>query len=113
MPGQDNNDSPFNAFRRAPRKAVRLSQAELVTTGHLDQGQQLPLVMRPRVDDLDLPAWAGNNRASIEKALGEYGAILFRGFDLKSVAGFERFVGAVSGDVLEYHERSSPRSQIS
>jgi alpha-ketoglutarate-dependent taurine dioxygenase len=97
----------------AKRKVVRLSEEELVTIGYLNQDQQLPLVMRPHADNLDLPEWAGNNRAEIEKALEKFGAILFRGFNLKSVAEFERFVKEVSGDILEYNERSSPRSQIS
>jgi len=106
-------DRQLDAFRKAKRKVVRLSGKELVTTSYLNQGQQLPLVMRPHADNLDLPEWAGNNRAEIEKALEKHGAILFRGFNLKSVAEFERFVKEVSGDVLEYNERSSPRSQIS
>jgi alpha-ketoglutarate-dependent taurine dioxygenase len=37
---------------------------------------------------------------------------LFRGFHLQSASEFERFVETVSGEVIEYNERSSPRSQI-
>jgi alpha-ketoglutarate-dependent taurine dioxygenase len=109
----NNKDCRRNAFKGAGRKLVRLSEEELVTASYLNQGQQLPLVMRPHSDNLDLPEWAGNNRERIERVLEKDGAILFRGFDLKSVAEFERFVRAVSGDVLAYNERSSPRSRIS
>jgi alpha-ketoglutarate-dependent taurine dioxygenase len=105
-------DRWLHAFRGAKRKAVKLSEAELVTTSYLNQGQQLPLVMRPSADKIDLPEWAGNNRACIERALEEYGAILFRGFNLRSTLEFELFVRAVSREVLAYNERSSPRSQI-
>jgi alpha-ketoglutarate-dependent taurine dioxygenase len=106
-------DSPLSAFKEVKRKAVRLSQEELVTTSYLNQGQSLPLVMRPHTNNLDLPEWAKNNRAYIEKELERRGALLFRGFNLRSVPEFERFVGAVSGEALEYNERTSPRSQIS
>ena len=113
MTQMSDEDSLLDAFRRGKRKAVRFSQEELVTTSYLNRGQQLPLVMRPNTDKLDLPAWAGDNRAYIEGALGKHGAILFRGFNLESITEFERFIRAVSGDALEYNERSSPRSLIS
>jgi len=103
----------FDALRRATRKAVKLSEDELVTTSYLNQGQQFPLVMRPQADNIYLPEWARNNCAYIEGALEKHGAILFRGFKLESVSEFERFISAVSGEVLVYNERSSPRSQIS
>jgi alpha-ketoglutarate-dependent taurine dioxygenase len=105
-------DSPLKKFDRATRKVVRLSPEELVTTSYLNQ-EQLPLVIQPRLNNIDLQQWTENNRAYLEKALGQHGAILFRGFGLNSVTKFEQFVRAVSGDILAYHERSSPRSQIS
>jgi alpha-ketoglutarate-dependent taurine dioxygenase len=105
--------SPLTAFTETKRKIVRLSQEELVTTGDLKEGQQLPLVMRPNTNNVDLVEWAANNRAYLEMKLTERGGILFRSFNLKSLPEFERFVKAVSGDILEYNERSSPRSRIS
>jgi alpha-ketoglutarate-dependent taurine dioxygenase len=113
MSQMNDQGSPLNAFRGAKRKVVRLSQEDMVTTGYLNNEGQLPLVMRPRTDNIDLPEWAENNREFIEGELGKHGAILFRGFNLKSVPEFERFIKAVSREVLEYSERSSPRSQIS
>jgi alpha-ketoglutarate-dependent taurine dioxygenase len=108
----NDKDSPLNAFKGAKRKTVRLSSDELVTTSYLNDGQQLPLVMRPQENDVDLPEWGEKNRPHIESELRKHGGILFRGFNLKSVSEFERFVKSVSGEVLEYSERSSPRSQI-
>jgi alpha-ketoglutarate-dependent taurine dioxygenase len=105
-------DPRLSVFKSIKRKVVRLSSEELVTADYLD-GRQLPLVLRPNTDNLDLPGWVENNRAYIEQALGKYGAILFRGFNLNSVTKFERFIKAASGEALQYNERSSPRSQIS
>jgi alpha-ketoglutarate-dependent taurine dioxygenase len=109
----NNIDWRINSFRGAKQNIVRLSEEELVTIDYLNQEKRLPLVMRPYRDNIDLLEWAEINRAYIESELEKHGAILFRGFNLDSVPKFERFVRAVSGEVLEYNERSSPRSQIS
>jgi len=106
-------DSPWKKFDKTTQKVVRLSQKDLVTTGYLNHGQQLPLVIQQHLGNIDPPQWVENNRVYLEKALGQHGAILFRGFGLNSVTKFEQFVRAVSGEILAYHERSSPRSQIS
>jgi alpha-ketoglutarate-dependent taurine dioxygenase len=113
MTQMNSKDSPLDAFKRANRKIVRLSPEKLVTTDYLNHGQQLPLVIQPRTDNIDLTEWARNNRTYIETELTGHGAILFRGFNLRSVPEFERFIGSVSGEILEYNERSSPRSQLS
>lgn len=113
MTRSNDSSASLDAFKRAKRKVVRLSQEALVATGYLNHEQRLPLVMWPQADNIDLPEWAANNRAYLEEALGKHGAILFRGFNLRSVLEFERFVRSVSGEILEYNERSSPRSLIS
>jgi len=112
MTQSDDKNSPLDAFRATRRKMIRLSAEELVGTDYLDSVRQFPLVMRPNTEDLDLPQWAADNRADLERALGKHGAILFRGFGLRSAPEFERFIGAVSGEALAYNERSSPRSRI-
>jgi len=109
----NDSDLPSKDFGAPKRKTIRLSSERLVTTRHLNQGQSLPLVMQPDVENLDLVEWAGNNRVQIEQLLGKHGAILFRGFGLKSVTEFERLIMAISGEALPYNERSSPRSQLS
>jgi alpha-ketoglutarate-dependent taurine dioxygenase len=42
----------------------------------------------------------------------KHGAILFRNFNLKSVADFEAFTEAASGELIPYRERSSPRHEV-
>jgi alpha-ketoglutarate-dependent taurine dioxygenase len=73
----------------------------------------LPLLIQPALDGVDLIAWATNNRKLLEKYLLKHGGILFRNFPLKRVEDFEQFITGVSGEPLEYRERSSPRSQVS
>ncbi|HEX8352975.1 MAG TPA: TauD/TfdA family dioxygenase [Pyrinomonadaceae bacterium] len=108
-----NEGPPFNkGLRGGARRAVRVSPQALVSEGYLEPGRSLPLVLRPAVEGLDLAAWAGANRDEVERRLLEHGAILFRGFDVKSPAQFERFMQAASGGALEYGERSSPRSRV-
>jgi alpha-ketoglutarate-dependent taurine dioxygenase len=79
----------------------------------------LPLVISPAVAGVDPLAWAEANRAGIEERLQRHGAILFRDFFRGSLQGIpqgieslQAFVRAVCGDLLEYRERSSPRSEL-
>jgi len=98
------------AIRRQP---VLLSQEGVVKTERLRPDSDLPLMVYPVADGVHLDVWAENNREYIETQLAKHGAILFRGFNVNSADGFERVVKAVCGDMMEYRERSSPRSQVS
>ena len=93
------------------RKPISASQTEWVRTERLldDQG---PLVMSPAVDGFNLASWTKHNRDFIESNLLRYGALLLRGFGSIGPGEFERFIEALSGDLLEYRERSSPRHQV-
>ena len=106
-------DSDFSKFKNFRRKVVTLSQENLVRTGYLNPGSSFPLVIEPAVENVDAIFWASNNRGMIEDELAKHGAILFRGFDLDGVGKFEGFARAVSPGLLDYRERSSPRSEIS
>jgi alpha-ketoglutarate-dependent taurine dioxygenase len=97
----------------ALRKPVSVSQESMVRTGPLPSGGTLPLVVEPAVRGLDAAAWAAGSREFIERNLLTHGGLLFRGFDVATAAEFERFIEAVSGETLEYRERSSPRSKVS
>jgi alpha-ketoglutarate-dependent taurine dioxygenase len=100
-------------LRSIQPRAVGLSEERLVVTGPpLRPGDLLPLVVRPAVESVDLAAWAGEHGDLIERWLLEHGGILLRGFGLGTVAAFDRFIHAVSSDLLEYKERSTPRTQL-
>jgi len=51
-------------------------------------------------------------RAEYRDALRVHGALLLRGFEVGGVDGFEEVVRRLSGGLLAYSERSSPRSVI-
>lgn len=95
------------------RKAVSVAQEELVKTGPVTPGKALPLVVEAAAEGLNLVAWATSNRQFIDDHLLKHGGILFRNFGVTSEADFEQFIKAVSGEMLEYRERSSPRKRVS
>ena len=78
-----------------------------------ESGDSLPLVFQPAVAGLSLAQWARSNVDLVKERLSQSGAILFRGFNLQTVAEFEEFMTAVAGDLLDYSYRSTPRTQVS
>jgi alpha-ketoglutarate-dependent taurine dioxygenase len=95
------------------RKAVSILPEELVKTSSLEPGKALPLVIEPTIEGVDLIDWASRNREFIETQLLKHGGLLFRKFAISDIDQFETFVQTVVGELLQYRERSSPRSQIS
>ena len=73
----------------------------------------LPLVIEPNPERVDITTWAARNRDFIETQLLHHGGILFRGFEITTPEAFEQFCRAISTELLEYNERSSPRTQVS
>lgn len=109
------NDMPHGAEKIRPasirRKPLNVTREGLVTVEHQTEGN-LPLVMRPSVEDLDLATWVPSNRELIKTYLQKHGGILFRNFNISSPETFEQFVIACSDRMLPYRERSSPRTRI-
>src|SRR5262249_19834037 len=87
-------------------------RGQAVNAAPLQPGGVLPLVIRPSAGRVDLAAWANERREVIEASLYKHGGLLFRGFDTPRPSDFERFIREVSGELLEYRERSSPRSKV-
>src|ERR1700687_1455247 len=93
------------------RKSIPLTQEALVRESFLND-RRLPLLFEPAVDGLSLSEWAKANRELIDQKLFKSGAILFRGFNLRSVESFEEFMLVLTGELLEYSYRSTPRTQV-
>ena len=60
----------------------------------------------------DPPAWATAHREPLRAALGSRGSVLLRGA-AADIDAFHQVVRAIGGDLLEYTERSTPRSAVS
>ncbi|MDY7092751.1 MAG: TauD/TfdA family dioxygenase [Acidobacteriota bacterium] len=94
------------------RRAVRVSGESLVREEPLSPDRLLPLVVTPAMQGVSLTAWASDHRQLVEDRLAKHGGILFRGFGLQSAEDLDEVIAAVSGESLEYRERSSPRTAV-
>jgi len=81
---------------KSRRKAVDLDHVDLVKTGELEPGNPLPLLVEPTSAEVDLVDWASGARDFIDERLLRHGAILFRGFGVRSVSTFEAFARTVT-----------------
>ncbi len=91
----------FKKFKSVKPQVVTLPQGQLIKTDYLKPGETLPLVIKPNIDEIDLAGWANNNRELIETNLLKHGAILFRGFNLNSIADFENLAQAICPDLFD------------
>ncbi|WLH14379.1 non-ribosomal peptide synthase/polyketide synthase [Pseudomonas hefeiensis] len=57
--------------------------------------QRFPLMLEPGEPQLDVIEWIHQNRPLIEQKLAEHAGILFRGFELDGIQGFEAFAEAI------------------
>ncbi|BFU90202.1 MAG: hypothetical protein NTAFB01_13890 [Nitrospira sp.] len=88
-------ESKFKRFKSIQPKAVNFARRTLIERRYLESDQSLPLVLQPAVEDVDLAAWAQDNRTKVEQELFAHGAILFRGFALKGPEDFEQVAQAL------------------
>ena len=96
----------------ARRKAFSTSAGGLVEAQPPAPDVTLPLIVRPAVKGVELGAWAAGNAEFIRANLLRHGALLFRDFNVRTTADFQRFLVAAGVGLMEYRERSSPRSQV-
>ncbi len=95
----------FKKFRSGLSAPVVLPTLEaLVEPGFLGEGESPPRVFTPRMDDVDLNSWAVEHRDRIESELLEFGAILFRGFNVRSAADFEGFAESLCPELFGEYE---------
>lgn len=101
-----------SGFRPAPRKPVVVGDSSLVAFEPLAGGGARPAKVRPLIPSLSLEEWAAADRSELRAALLRCGALLLRGFNRVDTEGLERFVGATFGGLLEYDNRSTPRTRV-
>jgi alpha-ketoglutarate-dependent taurine dioxygenase len=71
-----------------------------------------PLLVTPSSGSPDLAVIARERSVQIDDMLREHGAVLFRGFDVRSPACFAAFTAAVSEEALDYVYGSTPRTSV-
>ena len=92
------------------RRAAPLNASSLVETQV--GGNGLPVVVTARAAGVPLPRWSEANRAAIDDMLHSAGAVLFRGFEVGGLSQFREVAASVSTKLVEYEERSSPRTEL-
>lgn len=94
------------------RKPLNVSDETLVRTSYLENTDKFPLVIEPAFDGIDVVSWLSSATEYVNQQLNLHGAILLRGFKLDSSERFEQLARTLSPQLLDYRERSSPRSEI-
>lgn len=94
------------------RRVVSSSHDSLVAMEPLSPESQLPLLVRPGREQVRLSAWLQGSKALIGERLNRYGGILFRDFKVDSIQDFQECVRILSGELLDYTYRSTPRSEV-
>jgi alpha-ketoglutarate-dependent taurine dioxygenase len=103
------NQPPNKKLGPIGRRAVA---SEIVEISPLTTGQTLPSLVRPAVDGVSLDTWLAHQRTRWEELLHTQGALLFRGFGVRTREDLEELATAASGGLMDYTYRSTPRSAV-
>jgi alpha-ketoglutarate-dependent taurine dioxygenase len=101
---------PVRTLNSARRKAVSVSAAGFMREDVVAPGV---IQLQPAVEGVSLCHWVATHKQSVLGKLQMTGAILFRGFDLLSIEAFEQLLTSLSGELVDYSYRSTPRNQVS
>ncbi|QIY54439.1 TauD/TfdA family dioxygenase [Streptomyces sp. RPA4-5] len=96
--------APVIGRRKAGRAPVSVSERW--------DDRTLPALVQAAVPGADLAAWIRDNKTSVDRLAHQAGAVLFRGFEVPGAEAFRTAMSALSPTVLDYGERSSPRSEV-
>ncbi|AFY82811.1 non-ribosomal peptide synthetase [Oscillatoria acuminata] len=112
MQKQARKSLKLKTFKAVQAQTVDLSPERLINTEYLTPGETFPLVITPRVSELDAVEWATHNREFIQTQLQQHGGILFRNFGLQTPGNFEQFAQGICPQLFgEYGDL--PREGIS
>jgi alpha-ketoglutarate-dependent taurine dioxygenase len=103
-------EARLKSFRSVKPVAVSVNGKEVVRTSTVRPDCTLPLVIEPNGHELDLVEWSRSNRSLLDRYLDHHGAVLFRGFEVKSATHVERLGLSLCGDLLRdngEHQRGS------
>jgi alpha-ketoglutarate-dependent taurine dioxygenase len=110
---QKHSEWSTGKLRATPRRPVRVTMHDLVTTGRLEEGQgEFPVLITPSMEGVNPVTWVEGSREYIDTLLLRHGALLFRGFDVSGLAAFQDLARAICGSLLDYNERAAPRREV-
>ena len=109
----NNSEKNFSGVGFLKRRPVDLSLKDVVRIDRLDPGAAIPVLIQPEIEELDLTLWAQANLPLIDSILSKEGAILFRKFQVNSIAQFESLARATSSGLMDYAEPSTSRTELS
>ncbi|GGH50414.1 hypothetical protein GCM10008014_15510 [Paenibacillus silvae] len=110
---KNKNEEFKKKFIKDKPKAMTISNDTLVSSSFIDPETKMPLVVKPNAQNINLAKWIVGNEEAMNRKLIEYGGILFRGFQTGSTEEFEQFTKVIAPNLLNYNERSTPRSEVS
>jgi alpha-ketoglutarate-dependent taurine dioxygenase len=76
-------------------------------------GRTLPSLVSADGDGCDLARWIADHAGEVSRLSRTAGAVLLRGFRVRDDADFSAVMRALSSRILDYGERSSPRTLVS
>jgi alpha-ketoglutarate-dependent taurine dioxygenase len=100
------------SFSSVETRPTRIAEGVLVRKSLLPGPMPFPMVVEPAMEGVDVVSWLSHYREDLQQMLVETGAVLFRAFDITTIAGFERAATAIAPELLEYKERSTPRTLV-
>lgn len=113
MDSQPHRPPISGGFKATKRQAITANASNLVTFGDLNPNQSLPVLVQPAMPGVNLGDWIRSHLSDLQTQLLQRGGILFRGFSISTVESFEELIRSVSGHLLTYTNRSTPRTQVS
>ena len=102
------------AIRR--HRASLVAEREVAAASQLRSDERehaLPFVVQAEPSNPSLVEWIASNRCELDAQLLKHGGMLFRGFGMESAGQLEEVIETVSGRLLDYTYRSTPRTIVS
>jgi len=112
LPNKEKEERARKKLGVVKRKTLDFAAASLVATREVHYGSGNLLVAEPQMPNVNLAGWAMSNRQATEEMLLHHGAVLWRGFNIRSVENFEAVARAMSEKLFgEYGDL--PRASVS
>jgi alpha-ketoglutarate-dependent taurine dioxygenase len=109
---QERRAAKLNRLLSTTARPIDSTLESLVEVDSESLAHGLPVIVSARLEGLDTERFAKAHGDWINEQLYRHGALLFRGFSIDSAARLASFADALTGSVMDYGERSSPRTRL-